>query len=153
MLKDWRVHKLPYYTLPTTNATITNGELCPEVLATLRTRKECRKASGLVRLHAGVKDVRRFDSTLAWSQSGKPSEEDTNDDGCRGLVSDENEDHVRTGGKYQDRCENSTASSLSPTQLAAELGHRYKRLVTFAEPPKGRSNNAGSGRAKKRTLE
>ncbi|KAJ7229052.1 hypothetical protein GGX14DRAFT_416477, partial [Mycena pura] len=80
VLRDWTTGKFPWYTIPPAGAAETVSSADDAVLDTLRTRKELRKAHGLVKLRCGAVETRKVQVDEPWAPAERDDDADSNDE-------------------------------------------------------------------------
>jgi nuclear GTP-binding protein len=157
VLRDWSIGKFARYTVPL--GTIDPGSMeagDEEVLATLRSRKELRKAGDvkLVKLQAGEVDKRDVEWDVAWEEDegGSVGDEDGDEDHEEeGGDEEEAEEEVETDAQSEsgdnDTDHETDAKGLDEEDEAPELLRRpltnRKRRVSFALPTRGEKRRRG----------
>ncbi|KAF8845573.1 hypothetical protein BDN67DRAFT_961152 [Paxillus ammoniavirescens] len=149
VLRDWSTGKFARYTLPLgtfDSASMEAGD--EEVLATLRSRKELRKAGDvkLVKLQAGEVDKRDVEWDVAWEEDegGSVGDEDGDEDH---EEEDGDEEEVETDAQSETGDNDTDAKGLDEEEEAPELLRppptNRKRRVAFALPTRGEKRRRG----------
>nr|GAT46205.1 predicted protein [Mycena chlorophos] len=95
VLRDWNIGRFPRYTVPPTSGAGGDATLSAAdeaVLSTLPTRKEMRKARGLVKLQYGAVETRKAVLDESWVPEEGDSDESGGDDDGDEMEEDELED-------------------------------------------------------------
>ncbi|KAF7313480.1 hypothetical protein HMN09_00503900 [Mycena chlorophos] len=95
VLRDWNIGRFPRYTVPPTSGAGGDATLSAAdeaVLSTLPTRKEMRKARGLVKLQCGAVETRKAVLDESWVPEEGDSDESGGDDDGDEMEEDELEE-------------------------------------------------------------
>ncbi|KAJ7047765.1 hypothetical protein C8F04DRAFT_1216975 [Mycena alexandri] len=166
VLRDWSIGKFPRYTVPPA-ADASANPLSPvdeAVLATLQTRKDLRKAKGLVKLTCGAVETRQAAVEEPWAPASREKdaeidEEDggeVDEDGGEvgedvemGDEENEDEDEDEDEERSAEEAEEEPPIALSGKQKrkrAAEKAPPPRKKVSFGPDPKSskQARSAGS---------
>jgi nuclear GTP-binding protein len=146
VLRDWSTGEFARYTVPQGTCTSVIAERGDEdVLATLRSRKEMRRAGAkLVKLQAGEVEKRDVDWDVAWEEE---EEEEEGGSGAEGEDGDEDQDEEdgdeavdEVDGDGQSECGDGDGDDRDDTEeeeapeLLTPPPTKRKRTVSFAAP-------------------
>ncbi|KZT12640.1 uncharacterized protein LAESUDRAFT_766146 [Laetiporus sulphureus 93-53] len=161
ILRDWSTGKFPRYTMaPSPSPTsVEPPASLADILARLPTRKEMRKAGGIVKLKAGESESRRVVLDVSWigsndSGNGSGVDEDEGEEGDEPLgedasidVEEESGDEEEESGDEDDDDEEEDESEEDEEARPALKGKRKRaaapvlarpaKKVAFAPEPKG----------------
>jgi nuclear GTP-binding protein len=173
VLRDWSVGKFPRFT-PTpaaseasflTRPTPSLAELYSkdeEALSTLKTRKEMRKSTGLIKLVAGHVENRKVDIEAGWAGAEHEKDdqnEDEDDDGEETGTEDEEDEDVELDDVEEleeDESEEDeepvpapSGKRKRPSKSTASPAHPSKKVSFAADPKESKQARAAAGAAKK----
>ncbi|KAJ7781657.1 GTP-binding protein [Mycena metata] len=137
VLRDWSISKFPRYTVPpTADGSPTPLSAADEaVLATLQTRKDLRKAKGLVKLTCGAVETRKAAVEEPWAPASREKDAE---------VDDEEQEDDEDGGEVdvdvemddeEDEDEEGSAEAEEPP-IALSGKQKRKRAAEKAPPPR-----------------
>ncbi|KAF8211548.1 hypothetical protein K438DRAFT_1807499 [Mycena galopus ATCC 62051] len=163
VLRDWSVGKFPRYTVPPAAESSTPSAplsaVDETVLATLQTRKDMRKARGLVKLTCGAVETRKVALELPWvpESSGKDDEDEEEaeeelDDGEVEDVDMDEDEEEEADEEDSDIAEEELPPALSGKQKrkrAAEKEPAPRKKVSFGADPKTSKQARSAGSLRK----
>ncbi|KAF7330775.1 Guanine nucleotide-binding protein-like 3 [Mycena venus] len=157
VLRDWSVGKFPRYTLPPSSESSTPLSAADEaVLGTLQSRKDMRKARGLVKFTCGVMETRKASVDEPWAPASPEKVIETDDDEDEeqeqdGEVEEEMDDDEEADEDDSDGAEDEeeppvALSGKQKRKRAAEKAPAPRKKVSFGPDPKTskQARSAGS---------
>ncbi|KAF7354956.1 Guanine nucleotide-binding protein-like 3 [Mycena sanguinolenta] len=140
VLRDWSTGKFPRYTAPPSSESSTPLSTADEkVQATLQTRKDMRKARGLVKLTCGAVETRKALIELPWAPAS-PESDSEDDDGAEeeeenGEVEEDDEMNEEEADAADKDDSDDAEEELGPP---AALSGKQKRKRVAEKEPKSR---------------
>ncbi|KAJ7162605.1 GTP-binding protein [Mycena crocata] len=125
VLRDWSVGRFPWYTVPPTS-TATPSSADDAALVTLQTRKELRKARGLVKFTCGAVETRKASVEEPWTP---PAPEKTVE-----LAEDEDDDE-EMDGEDEDKEEEDEDDPMEEEPEPVLSGKQKRKRATEKAPP------------------
>ncbi|KAJ7283380.1 hypothetical protein C8J57DRAFT_1709798 [Mycena rebaudengoi] len=165
VLRDWSTGKFPRYTVPPASSTATTPSLTPAdeaALATLQTRKDLRKARGLVKFTCGTIEARKAAVQEPWAPIALEKDEDAEGDDAEDEEVDEGQDEEDEEDEEEDDDGNDEdeadeeeeeeeeappiLSGKQKRKRATELAPTPRKKVSFGPDPKTskQARSAGS---------
>ncbi|KAJ7929179.1 GNL3L/Grn1 putative GTPase-domain-containing protein [Mycena leptocephala] len=139
VLRDWSVGKFPRYTVPPA-VSASSTPLSPAdevVLAVLQTRKDMRKARGLVRLTCGVLETRKASVDEPWAPATPEKDAEVDDEDEDEQVGGE-DDEDEEMDKEEVADEESSDDAEEELEPPVALSGKQKRKRAAEKPPPSR---------------
>ncbi|KAJ7499328.1 GTP-binding protein [Mycena latifolia] len=138
VLRDWSVGKFPRYTVPPASPVPTSA-LSPAdeaALTTLQTRKDLRKARGLVKLTCGAIETRKASAEEPWAPASPEEVDDDNEEQETGDGDeDEQMDEVDDEDEDEEEDEEDDDAEEEEPPIALSGKQKRKRATEKAPPP------------------
>ena len=158
LLRDWSTGKLPRFTLPGSTPPIPIDSSRPDlyatdeqILASLPTRKERRKTSGVVKLSASASDARRLSLEAPWViPEGEGSEDGGEEEEEEGLGEEQSEGDDEDGGEGEEEEEEEEVQPVGKRKRTSQQSVflRPTKKVAFAAEPKGTKQSRSTAGAR-----
>ncbi|KAI0959303.1 hypothetical protein AcW1_004162 [Taiwanofungus camphoratus] len=166
VLRDWSTGKFPRYTMPASppspSTTLSDPSLADvyakdgQILSNLLTRKEMRKAGGVVKLKPGEKETRKVLLDAAWigseDEDGNESDvekdesgDDTSEDIKGSDEDDEDEEHEGDEDEDEKTLPLTGKCKRAATKAAIPLPRPAKKVAFSAEPRGTKQARAAAG--------
>ncbi|KAJ7265837.1 hypothetical protein B0H12DRAFT_1099727 [Mycena haematopus] len=151
VLRDWSIGKFPRYTVPPSESSTPLSNADEKVLATLQTRKDMRKARGLVKLTSGAMETRKASIDLPWApEKDSEGDDEAEEEQDGGEIEEEagmDEEEAENSDDAEEELEPPTAlSGKQKRKRAAEKAPPPRKKVSFGADPKTskQARSAGS---------
>ncbi|KAJ7067927.1 hypothetical protein C8F01DRAFT_581849 [Mycena amicta] len=140
VLRDWNTGKFPWYTVPVPASTETESLSAVDeaVLNTLQTRKELRKARGLVKLKCGAVETRRAILDQSWTPDTveDDEEDEASDDEEEASMEQDEDDEDESSDGSDDSAPPIVSGKQKRKRAVEKAASLPRKKVSFGADPK-----------------